>query len=112
MHQKCPKCGGTFLGESALFCPYCDEAARASIRIINYSNKKHLLLTFDINRIDYATLAERIKEYQNETGNAIYLLATQDAPPIQIWNLDNIQNGEPIPPTIIEKLKEMVNATP
>ena len=57
MHQKCPKCGGTFLGESARLCPYCDEAARASIsRIINYGN-----------------------------------------------------NGEPIPPTIIEKLKEMVN---
>lgn len=97
-------------GSPRCFCGMLDNPSRT----INYGDKKHLLLVFSIDHIEYQTLCARVMDYQKDTGNDIYVLAADgpNQPAIQIWDLDNIQNGEPIPPMIIEKLKEMVNAGP
>lgn len=93
--QQCWRCGW-------------DTRSAKNNPMMYFGKKNHLLLVFNINRIEYQTLCARVLDYHKDTGNDIYVLAAAgiDQPAIQIWDLDNIQNGEPIPPEVIEKLKE------
>jgi len=80
------------------------------MQCMKFAPDGHLLMVWNISKINGQDISMAVRGMRDVTNITLIPTADYDAPDIRIWDLDNIQNGEPIPPTIIEKLKEMVNA--
>ncbi len=66
----------------------------------------NLLFVINLMKLNEAGLGTILNSLSSVANVTSMPTCDPDAPDIRIWDLDNIQNGEPIPPTIIEKLKE------
>jgi hypothetical protein len=72
----------------------------------------NLLMVINPKFVAQGHISDLVEAFSESAGACINVIETREenAPDIRIWDLDNIQNGDAIPPTIIEKLKEITSA--